>query len=153
MKRFACLIAVAVVSAAGCSVRAPYGISWDRHNFASYPYQQKIVSIVSQQTNETLWRLEVPVNKMAVVDLGSQSWASGTYATEVAWEVFKPNAFIGVLANKQELPGHPVKIVVDVRTPESWRPAAAAAPAPAPAMEEAPPETQPAEEPAPAESS
>ena len=144
MKRFALLIAVVAVSAAGCSVRAPYGISWDRHNFHSYPYQQKIVSIVSQQTNETLWRLEVPVNKMAVVDLGSQSWASGTYATEVAWEVFKPNAFIGVLANKQELPGHPVKIVVDVRTPESWRPAAAAAPAPAPAMEEAPPETQPA---------
>jgi len=115
------LVAVAI---AGCSTRFPYGTSWDRHNFLSTPHQPVTLTLVDTVTGDELWKLNVPVNKMAVVDLEHKDdWTPGQTpampAHQIKWGVMDPGEALGSLPHTQQLNGNPVKLKMTLRPKES----------------------------------
>jgi hypothetical protein len=125
MKRIALiLVAAACLLTAGCgavdSTRFPYGASKDRHNFHSTWETPYNLALVDRVTGETVWALEVPVGKMAVVDLEhTQDWTPSLYganpAHSIRWGLFDPNMPVGVLLKQQDLSGRPVALKVTLR--------------------------------------
>ena len=104
---------------AGC-VHFPYGHSDDKHNFTSTPLMPLTVSLVDTITGDTVWKMDVPINKKLVIDLDhSQQWTSAQTvhmpATKVRWNVFDPDERLGLLTHDQELTGNPIVMKVTIR--------------------------------------
>lgn len=104
---------------AGC-VHFPYGQSHDKHNFTSTPHMPLSVAVVDTISGETVWKMDVPINKKLVIDFDhKQQWTSdqGVHmpATRVRWQVFDPDEKLGLLWNDQELTGNPVVMKVSIR--------------------------------------
>ncbi|MBI1373033.1 MAG: hypothetical protein GC159_09755 [Phycisphaera sp.] len=113
-----------LLGAAGCSTHFPYGRSIDRHNFESTPLLPVTLTLVDSVTHETLWSLDVPVGKMAVVDLehkhdntAQQTAAEPAY--KMRWAVLDTGTTFADLPNTLELPGNPVLLKMTHRAPES----------------------------------
>jgi outer membrane biosynthesis protein TonB len=130
MKRTCGLLAlILLASSTGCA-KFPYGMSLDRHNFISTPHQPLTVSVKDTITGEELLRVDIPVYKQLLIDFEHKhDWTPaqtpGLPAESVTWEIIDADRLMaggmigGDLKNRLELPGNPVKIVVDVRDDES----------------------------------
>jgi len=129
MTRTFALVAITLIATlVGCA-KFPYGMSLDRHNFISTPHQPLTVSIKDTITGEELLRVDVPIYKQLLIDFEHKhDWtpAQGPAlpAEVVHWEVIDADRLMaggpsGILKNRLDLPGNPVKIVVDVREAES----------------------------------
>lgn len=106
------------------------GCSRDRHVFRSTALTQKSVSVVSQQTGDTLWTKDIPVNQQLLLDFdrngrGRELYASPNIpATGMAWELWSGDAIVEygskrkggrkLDSGKVKLPGQPVTIAVKV---------------------------------------
>ncbi|MAE59944.1 MAG: hypothetical protein CMJ49_01155 [Planctomycetaceae bacterium] len=117
---------IALTLAGGCSAHWPYGMSWDRHNFMSSHVFPMNLELVDTVTDESLWYLEIPVGKQAIVDFEhDQDWTPGLTpaipAKHMVWSVQDVGAIIGPLgqlgtfANKLDLPGNPVLLKISKR--------------------------------------
>jgi hypothetical protein len=56
-----------LVACTGC-VHSPYGMSLDRHNYTSTPHMPLTLTLVDTMSGETVWELDVPIYKKAVLD-------------------------------------------------------------------------------------
>lgn len=119
-------VAVAgLVALTGCAanVNFPYWASLDKHNFVSTPNMPLTLTLVNSNTGQTVWSLDVPVGKMAVVDFdGDARWTPaqtpGMPADKIQWDLFDPGDRIGTLDYEKELDGGPVVLKVSVRSTE-----------------------------------
>ena len=103
----------------GC-VHFPYGQSLDRHNFVSTPLQPVTLTLLDTYTGQTVWTLDVPVNKTAVIDLDHPAhWTADqtphTPATKIRWGIFDTGTTLGMLKEKQYLSGNPVLLKWSIR--------------------------------------
>jgi hypothetical protein len=120
MKRSVMFVALAaVVVLAGCTTRFPYYASFDRHNYISTPRQPLSLTLVDTLTGETLWHLDVPPGKMAVVDFEHKTdWVASQSpalpAEKITWDIVDPGDVIGWLEHEQKLSGNPVLLKVAV---------------------------------------
>ena len=122
MRRFSvvCMLLVGAMLFAGCTTRFPYGRSADRHNFVSTRHQPLSLSLSDTTTGETIWTLDVPIGKMAVVEFDHNTdWVPAQSpalpAEKMYWDLFEPGSLIGTLRHEQDLPGRPVIMHVRVR--------------------------------------
>ena len=120
-----CLSLAAVLGAvAACSASFPYGMSLDRHNFTSSHHLPKRVKLVDTTNGETVWSLDVPVGKKAVVDFETDStWNAslrGAFpASKVYWDVMPPDTKLAKLEHSKELSGRPVRLEQEIRELDS----------------------------------
>lgn len=117
MNRLACLIFSAIlVLATGCSSYTHLGLSIDRHTFRSTPLRPVSLKLVEEASGKPLWMLDVPVNKMVVVQMNhTKTFIESGYGKVppigISWNIFAPDDDFGYLANNMPLPGTPVKLV------------------------------------------
>lgn len=120
MTRFALVGFVALLTLAGCSTKFPYGTSWDRHNFVSTAHMPLTLTLVDTITGDTVWTLDVPVGKQAVVDFEhDEDWTAAqspaTPPSSMRWQVLDLDSAVANLDNEQKLSGNPVLLKVSVR--------------------------------------
>jgi hypothetical protein len=120
MKRIALVGFVAFMTLAGCSTKFPYGTSWDRHNFVSTAHMPLTLTLVDTVTGDTVWALDIPVGKQAVVDFEhDQDWTAAqspaTPASSMRWQILDLDSAIANLENEEQLSGNPVLLKVSVR--------------------------------------
>ena len=120
MKRFALIGIVTLMTLAGCSTKFPYGTSWDRHNFVSTAHMPLTLTLVDTVTGDTVWSLDIPVGKQAVVDFEhTEDWTAGQSPAvppnSMRWQVLDLDSAVANLENKQPLNGNPVLLKVSVR--------------------------------------
>jgi len=131
--RFKLLGTVAAMALCTGCVHFPYGQSLNRHNFVSTPQMPVTLQLLDTMTGETVWELEVPINKMAVVDLDHDArWTAAQTphmpATEIRWGIFEPSQRVGMLNEKKPLSGNPVLLKYVIRERgETYEPAGEAA--------------------------
>ena len=136
------MLAGVLLLGSGC-VRFPYGYSGDRHNFVSTEHQPLSLALTDTVTGETLWTLDVPVGKMAVIDLEHKTdWVPAQSpalpAEKIYWDLFDPGAILGSLRHEQALSGRPVILKVTVREDQTPAGDGAASPMVSAAMPAAP---------------
>jgi hypothetical protein len=159
MKRILSLLALAAAAASfagGCNTYTDLGfvMSRDMHPFVSSAFLPKTLTLVDTLTGETVWSLDVPMGKLAVLQFKHQSTyvkslVPATPADEIRWEVFDDvGTRIGYLPNSQKLNGDPVLLKVTITPKERVAQAATPVPAPTPATEPAAPAPAPAPAPA-----
>jgi len=100
----------------------PYGASWDRHNFLSTPHRPLTILLEDTVTKDVVWKLDIPVNKMAVVDFEHEvDWTPGLQpampAYVVYWSIVDPGAKVGTMDHEQKLNGNPVLMRMVIRKP------------------------------------
>lgn len=113
-------LAAALGAVAACSASFPYGMSLDRHNFTSSHHLPKRVKLVDTTNGETVWSLDVPVGKKAVVDFETDSTGNASLrgafpANKVYWDVMPPDTKLAKLQHSKELSGRPVRLEQEIR--------------------------------------
>lgn len=114
------LVAGALAATAACSANFPYGMSLNRHNFVSTHHIPLRLELVDTVNGETVWTLNVPAGKQAVVefenpDTWDASQRGAKPANEVRWEILETDAKIAKLENTKDLSGRPVLLKVHKR--------------------------------------
>lgn len=127
MMRPIVLLAAVTLFTGGCT-HFPYGMSLDKHNFVSTPHMPLTLTLVDTYSGDTVWSLDVPVNKMAVVNFDhSDHWTAAQPAAlpakKIKWDIFEPDRRYGFLKNEQKLSGNPVLLKVSIREKGDEEPA------------------------------
>ncbi len=115
-------------------VAASVGCSYDRHVFRSTAVAPKSVAIVSAETGNTLWSMDVPINQQLMLDFSRNGKGGEVYssadvpADAMRWETWSLDAipkYSGkrkggkkLDGDKVKLPGEFILIEVDIRAPE-----------------------------------
>lgn len=124
MKRCALSLALlfAITIVACQPYKVPYGYSYDRHEFLSTPERPVTIVIEQQSDGAELWRLDIPVNQKAVIDLGRDDDGivtgveSHLPARYVHWGLYEPTAWPNrSLPQKAELPGERIRMRFIIR--------------------------------------
>ena len=106
----------------GCNTYTNLGFvsSRDMHPFVSSRYLPKTLMLLDVTTGDTVWKLDIPMDKMAVVQFKHEGrYLASLYpaspADEIRWEVFDDQGTrIGYLPNSQKLNGDPVLLKVTI---------------------------------------
>lgn len=114
------LLVAALAATTACSASFPYGRSMNRHNFVSTHHIPLRLELVDTVNGETVWSLDVPAGKQAVVefenpDTWNASQRGAMPANEVRWELMDPDAKFADLDRSKELSGRPVLLKVHHR--------------------------------------
>ncbi|MEX2672971.1 MAG: hypothetical protein WD294_12775 [Phycisphaeraceae bacterium] len=117
------LLALTLLAAAGLQgcVKAPYGMSLDRHNISSTTQHPKRLTLVDSTNGETVWSMDIPVGETLVVDFEQPTtWTQSEYtgaepADAMRWNLFETSSRFGSLDERVKLSGNPVYMRVEMR--------------------------------------